>query len=290
MSNLTIQKIRARFNREKPKFIGLKNQAGDWEVTMNNPKIKADKKMLEIEKFFAKESTEDGLYYFIQKESLNGKVKERSTPVAKGRVENLPAVQQQPQVIIQERATEEVWDMSTALDKSTQIIRLEFRVENLQRENADLKKEVERLKESELSEEDSTSDTLKQFKELAETFIMPMADKYFTQTDDKIKLEKERLQLARAGRGGLPARRTQVAADTREDGGIPADHPKYEKYFKMVVEEGSNEQLDNECNYLEEVDPEYYKELAKKYGVEEQEEKEPEDDDPENEEEEEEKK
>lgn len=267
MSNtpLTLKQVQTRFNKDQPKFVGLKNANGEWEVAYNSPKISSKKRMLDIAKHFSKESTPDGIYFFVTKETLHKDHPERSVPVAKGNVRNLPAVVDPPKVTVQERATEEVWDLKTALEKSTDLIRLDFQNQALAKENKELMEEIIRLREKseEKDPEKESSKAISQFKEIAEMF-RPIVDEHFKLKKDRNEIDKRKLALMERGKG--PARR-QPASDEREDGGFPVDHPKYEKWFALVVAEGTNEELDNECNYLEQADPEYYKELAEKYGV-----------------------
>jgi len=261
----TIQQIRARFNKEKPKFIGLKNQEGQFEVPMNSPGITAEKRMQAIEAHFKKDSTPDGVYFFITRESLLKNSPERVVPIAKGNVGAIQLIEapRQP-VTVQNSKTETVWDSKTAIDIVSTKNQLEYENKVLREEISALKKQVAEL-EAELDGEDDDEGgtTPKQvngiisgIKELSETFL-PYIDKHF---------ELEEKKLAIRGSNGQPV--VQRNPNARSDGGIPHTAANYEIYFSRVVQEGTDEQLDHELEYLENANPSLCQALCAKYGIE----------------------
>lgn len=268
---LTIQQLRARFDKEKPKFIGLKNEAGQWVVPRNTPKITTAKRMQEIEAFFKKDSTPDGVYFFVTKESLQTNSPETITPVSKGDISAV-ALREAPQpahVTIHPSRTETVWDLHTAVDKLSYINKLELENTNLKAENKELLEENEELRgkiPQEGEKKEGLSESLKGIKDLAEV-LLPSLDKHFSQRDKMLSLREQELAIIRQ-RGTQRANGSeQNTAEKRSDGGVPVADPGYEEYFAKVVKHGSDEQLDHECEYLEATAPELYKEFEVKYDL-----------------------
>jgi soluble cytochrome b562 len=270
---VTIKQLRARFNKEHPKIIGLKNDQGQWPVATNPPAMKAEVRMKQIEAYLAKESTPDGIYFFIEKEGMKN-APETVTPVAKGDVRNLPALQEPAQkVIVQKVATQDVWDMDTALDKETQIIRLTFRNTYLEEQIAELKSRIRELEEElaqpledDDTEKSDTKDMMDGFKSIVET-LTPVIDKHFEQKDRELSIKEK--MIVSNGSAQRTLRQAAQTADTRTDGGLPCNDPGYEEYFKAVLETGTDAEYDTECNYLESVNPALYEELDEKYNTEE---------------------
>jgi len=286
MSNtepLKITELRKRFDAEKPKYICLRNDQDETEVPWNPVNMTPEKRMKEIEAWFKRESTPDGLYYFIQKDSNVSSAKERRTPVAKGNIKTL-VLREKPQErtqTLQVKATE-VWDMNTALDKMSQIAELKFENRFLSEENIYLKKRVAEL-EAELDEVTPEPDektggakgAIESLKGLAEIFT-PALEKHLELKEKEIN-QRERYMTSRpSGRAALSGRASRNGSD-REDGGIPANDPGYEEYFCRVMDEGSDEEFDMECDYLEKTSPELYARFNEKYELDAEEEVDPED-------------
>lgn len=264
MKALTIQQVRARFNKEKPRFVGLKNDKGQFVVPMNTPKIKPADRIKEMERFFDKESTPDGVYYFITKESLVANHPEIETPVAKGKVTDI-VLKEKPSAAIITAKTEDVWDLRTALDKSIEIVQLTMENKQLKEENADLRKQIQELS-SQLGEEDENKQpdmnkTIEGVRNLLQT-IAPSIDRHFDLKKEELDVKRLQIQVAQS----IHARQSNEAQ--RDDGGVPVNDPRYEEYFKLVCDEGTEEQFDYECDYLERTNPELYQEFAVKYEIE----------------------
>jgi len=278
MKPLTIKEVRARYNQEKPKFIGLKNSQGEWVVSLNTPKIKPDDRKKEMEKFFLKTSVPDGIYFFISKESLMKNTPEYVTEVVKGDPRNLPALQDAPKVTIQKQATQDVWDMNTALDKETQIIRLTFRNTYLEEEILELKARIRELEaelatplEDDQDKKSETKDLMDGVKSILE-MVTPVVDDHFKLRREELAVKKQQLGGHPGASGAPEPKRLQQTATMRGDGGVPVSDPGYEEYFANVVENAPQELLDLECDYLESVDPQLYQTLWDKYNPEEPEE------------------
>jgi hypothetical protein len=264
----TVNQIRSRFNKEKPRYIGLKNQSGQWPVPINSPSIKAEQRMKQIENFFSKDSTPDGIYFFIQKDSLTPNSPEIVTQVGKGDTRNLPALTEQPRQTLQVTPTKDVWDLKTALDKETQIISLTLQLQFIQDQNIELRRRIKELEEQRPLQDDEEKKSdgkamMEGLKEIIE-IATPVIDKYFDHDDRKLKLREAQLN------GSSPSGRRETrlltqSASQRTDGGVPVDDPGYEEYFKVVVEQGTDPQFDHECNYLESVNPALYQILMDKY-------------------------
>lgn len=268
---LNIKQLRIRFDKEKPKFICLRNDEGSTEIPWNNINTKPAVRMKEIEDFFKKDSTPDGLYYFVQRESFTGNTKERQTPVAKGDVTKV-ATREKPAPIIMHEKAEEVWDFSTALDKSTQIITLTLQLriatqelQQARRTIAELEAELDGLGEGG-EEPGGSSKTMDGIKQLIDT-VQPVVDKHFELREKELN-QRERYLTQNSGRRGTRITRESPADGSREDGGVPVTDPGYEKYFADVHQNGSQDQFEYECDYLEQTSPELWEQFRVKYEIE----------------------
>lgn len=260
MKPLTIQEIRKRFNKEKPKFICLKNDKGQTVVARNNPKINAEKRMKEMEQFFENESTPDGLYYFISKNSLQATSPEMETPVAKGTVPSeVPALRER--VIVQTTPTENVWTAKEAVLHLTENERLKLQLEAKEKELQEIKRK--QLQENDDlyddDDEEPGADIASIFSGLKE--ILPtLADRWFDDRKEARALKARQLDLYE---------RTHLNGATQqqdeEDAPEPAETPEYVAYWDELVQDNDQEAIDEELDLLEKEFPELYQKVCAKY-------------------------
>lgn len=270
----SIGDIRELFNKELPKFIGLKNDQGAWEVMRNNPAIPAKKKMAEIEKHIARDSTPDGCYYFVMKDSQLTNAPERVFIVVKGtppaQIKEAPSV-----TTVQTVVAENVWDTQTAVEKLTEINRLAMENDLLRKENTELNRQLlDKQAMAEDEEEDGATDMsgfMKEARGLIE-MLMPAWDKQVEVKEKQLALKARQLDLME--RKGLPA----STGGKRTDGGAEVTDRDYETYFLNVRSKGTDAQFEKECNYLEQADAAKYAKFVEMgyIEVEEEEEEEPE--------------
>ncbi len=269
MKPLTIKELRTRFNKEKPKFIGLKNDKGEWSVPMNNPKIKPGTRMNEIENLFSKESTPDGIYYFISRDSMLKTAPVIETPVAKGTVTAQMMEAAPARTVIQPspmRKDESVWTPKEAVEHLTEVERLKLQLAS---KDDELKRfKAEQLEEDNLPEEEPPLDTktfIDSIKGLAEVFA-PALDKYLDTENRKLAIKERQLGIMenrrRIAAGAASATQT---GNRRPDGGLFVDDPGYEDYFRALYEADDDAQLNNELDMLEQNEPEIYAQMIEKY-------------------------
>lgn len=257
MKPLTIQEVRKRFNKEKPKFICLKNDKGQSVVQQNNPKINAEKRMKQMEQYFENDSTPDGIYYFVSKNSLQRNAPETETPVAKGTVPaEVPALRERI-ITIQPSQTESVWTAKEAVVHLTENERLKLQLEAKEDELKRLK--VQLAEDDDDDDDEAPQDVTATFKPLLE-LLSPLADRYFDDRKDARALKMRQLDILE--KQGAARQVEEPGADEAPD---PGNTPEYVAYWEELVADNDRQEIEEELELLERDFPELYQKVCAKY-------------------------
>ncbi len=102
-------------------------------------------------------------------------------------------------------------------------------------------------------------------KQLIDT-VTPVVDKHFELREKELN-QRERYLQGNGRSNGSVKRMNRAAPATREDGGVETTDPGYEEYFLNVWDQGTEQDFDYECDYLEKTNPELYAQLNEKHGI-----------------------
>lgn len=260
-----IEEIKNIFDSEKPKFVGLLDPNGKWEVAYNSPRIKNTIRFAEIEKAIKKKSLPDGIYWFCYRNTLTKGSTEYKLPLAKGNITQME-VMQPSQTKITPTKVEEVWTSKEAVEILSDKNKTELILQMKEKELQDLKAYVAELEKEEDLEEEETETDPKGFMDglnkLVE-MLTPVIDKHFQLREKELDLKERGLTTVTPKRNGQ-----QQNPEMRTDGGIKFDSSNYENYFSQLVEHADEETFQYECSLLEKNNPGLYINLMKKFNIE----------------------
>lgn len=260
----SLDEIRDLYKDANPKFICLKDSAGNFVVHYNQPKLQ-DEKFKDVIVRIKKTSTTPGQYYVCFKNSTMPTATETQYPINVGNFSLQEAPQQQQMV----GSGESVWNMQTALQMSVKLASLELEMNYVRAENVklqqlvdELEKELEELEEKQAVTlaETPPENPLQWIKDLKTTFG-PLAEMYFKQEDRKLQLKEHA-----AGYVQTEPRRNKI--EHRRDGGVvPDGSNEYKEYFENILNSGDEAALNYECDWLQSYDSELYEKTMQFYKI-----------------------
>jgi len=257
MSLNSWQHIRKLIQEEKPRFICLRDPEGKPVLPWNIPG-KMQQRLKEIPEALQRKSLADGIYQVGIRNNLGKTYPERFFPIAKGKV-NLedpnPVITSSPKA-----DPEQVWTASKAVEILNEKNRLELEKEQLEEKlkqlQADLQEQEEELEEEEEEETSMGSHIIDGLTILSEVFS-PFLKKHQELSEQKIKLAERKIKLEE-----IKAQRSYAskleAEGIRPAGRPDARDPLYNRYLAGLIQEGKEQELMQELEYLAEADPEKY--------------------------------
>lgn len=247
----TLEELKAIYEAEKPKYLGLKSPGGTFEVVYNGTKISNDTKWKEIEKALKKKTLPSGIYYLVSKANYSKNTTEHVHPVGVGNY-SLADVDPEP---IKNRAEkiQSIWTPDEAVKIISEKNRLEYELTEAKKKIQDLEEHISELEEEisqaettqELSEEQKPGGWIEKIIELG----TPLVNKYFEQRDQEIKLLSQKLN--------------SQSQSTRKN----PDDPEYMEYLQKIIQNGGTIELETEMLYLKNNYPAFYFDLCKMYEI-----------------------
>lgn len=259
MSNIhTIAQVTQIFKDTKPKHVALKTATGLYEVRYNQPAAgEVEKRFKTICERVKMKTTAPGIYIVAMKDHNSPGTAEKEYAIQIG----TPLAQNKPMSYIQDNPQSVVtmaeW-MKMLKENLTLTTQLEFEKETVRL----LTKKVSEL-ETELQKAETLADNSENspLKDLSEVF-RPLLDVYFEQNDRKLKIEEKKLSLSSPG----------TSEQKRADGGLLPTDKGYHEYFEDIHTNGTDDDFEYECDFLEKNYPELWVKVKEHYKIEDAEE------------------
>ena len=252
----TPDQIQQLYTDGKPRFVALLTPNGETEIPYNPPNKKSEERIKEIISRLKNKTTPPGVYLYCTKTaSINNSV-QNEYPVRVGKPVNDTKIQ-----TIQMQA-ESVWSTAKAIEIMTEKNRLEMLLDFEKEQNRQLRERIIELEKEldavPLNEGNTPNGWLKD----ASESLKPILDLYFEQNERRLTLEEKKL-----GMNG--SSKKQNTTSGRPDGGILPTDNRYKEYFEEILNSGSEDDLNYECDYLEANFPDIYPAIMQLYKIEE---------------------
>lgn len=208
MNTLSIEEIKREIQEQGFQHAGLFNQNNESIISYNGKGTPLKTKIAEIEKRLKSRSLPDGIYVIQAKNSLGTREKPATFYITKGNISNQ---KDQGTVIVQVPSTlsdgeRSVISYERALELQTEVASLKLQIQALEKENEDLKEQLDEYEDEGLS--DPAPTMLDSFKDLLPS-IAPLVDKYFDQRDKQLMLMSRKLDIIENKTAGSSSQRQE---------------------------------------------------------------------------------
>ncbi len=263
MKIYTIPEIKKQAAKQHYKMAALEDSSSKRLQPFNKPTTSITTQLNNIEERLNNDLFEDGFYYILMAQSINGAKNPDRYKIQKGTVKidanHTPHVQH-----IITTPAQEVLTYEAALGYQQTISDLRNEIAVLKLENNNLREQIDELEqESELSEGTPTESNIKVFLNEAMPSITPILDRYFDLEEKKLNIKSKQLDNRYSVRNSNNNKNI-----VRKKIPIKVGSQQHLELIDLYYKKNMDDKLSDELDKLEDFDFNLYKTVCEKLGIE----------------------